>query len=532
MMEQEEKSTDPHLIGESRIRELEPSASLPAYRVACRCLDESDCERWHGELEALFDAFGRQRQVFLGMLFTRRDRALCLGSDWRKLRDRLVAGKYRSPFGLQARMWKMALQSASGTALAWWSLVQKRARNLIVWKAWFKKAKEAEKHYVRRLLSAPSRDFFALLDGKYPRCLAAEELKQIASRKGLCKAILRAVRLAQGRVPRNSRYSSVWFDCDCYRTAERGRDFVTLSLMTLTRGKRARIRVKGSVPVRGTVRLVRGPDGTIRLHVQYPVKPSSVKPLKVPQAPEGMVFCRALDLGFTEVATDDGGRAFGKGLGALLQDYAVWTDRKVAERNRLKAIAERAGRAKRRRMARCNLGEGRYHRTIELYRTRVRNVVNEALNRMFSESPAQVYVMEDLSHRFLFTGKFSMETRRMLSGWVRGVIRKRMLFKSALHGAGIAYVPCAYSSQRCPVCGYTARENRHGDTFECRCCGHRAQADENAARNLLERAGDSAFGRRMPKEEVLALENSRHEAWCRRRRKQSQTGPAAIPEAA
>ena len=245
-----------------------------------------------------------------------------------------------------------------------------------------------------------------------------------------------------------------------------------------------------------------------------------------------MVFCRALDLGFTEVVTDDGGRAFGKGLGPLLQDYAAWTDRKVAERNRLEAIAKRAGRAKRRRMARCNLGEGRYHRTIELYRTRVRNVVNEALNRMFSESPAQVYVMEDLSHRFLFTGKFSSETRRMLSGWVRGVIRKRMLFKSALHGAGIAYVPCAYSSQRCPVCGYTARENRHGDIFECRCCGHRAQADENAARNLLERAGDSAFGRRMPKEEVLALENSRHEAWCRRRRKQSQTGPAAIPEAA
>jgi putative transposase len=46
-----------------------------------------------------------------------------------------------------------------------------------------------------------------------------------------------------------------------------------------------------------------------------------------------------------------------------------------------------------------------------------------------------------------------------------------------------------HTSDGCENCGHAARENRVTQAeFVCQCCGHRAQADEHAARNLL-RAG-------------------------------------------
>ena len=46
-----------------------------------------------------------------------------------------------------------------------------------------------------------------------------------------------------------------------------------------------------------------------------------------------------------------------------------------------------------------------------------------------------------------------------------------------------------HTSDRCENCGHAAAENRVTQAeFACQACGHRAQADEHAARNIL-RAG-------------------------------------------
>ena len=46
-----------------------------------------------------------------------------------------------------------------------------------------------------------------------------------------------------------------------------------------------------------------------------------------------------------------------------------------------------------------------------------------------------------------------------------------------------------HTSDRCEACGHAAKENRVTQAvFNCRRCGHRAHADEHAARNIL-RAG-------------------------------------------
>ena len=55
-------------------------------------------------------------------------------------------------------------------------------------------------------------------------------------------------------------------------------------------------------------------------------------------------------------------------------------------------------------------------------------------------------------------------------------------------------VPAAYTGQRCSSCGHVAPENRESRAvFRCVACGHEADADTNAARNIAD--GNPAAGR-------------------------------------
>ncbi len=70
----------------------------------------------------------------------------------------------------------------------------------------------------------------------------------------------------------------------------------------------------------------------------------------------------------------------------------------------------------------------------------------------------------------------------------------RMLeYKQAWRGGYVEYVPAAYTSQKCSVCGHTAKENRVSQSkFQCMQCGHAENADHNAAKNILA-AGHAVF---------------------------------------
>jgi putative transposase len=57
------------------------------------------------------------------------------------------------------------------------------------------------------------------------------------------------------------------------------------------------------------------------------------------------------------------------------------------------------------------------------------------------------------------------------------------------------FVDPAYTSQECSVCGHVSPENRPSqELFYCKKCGHTANADENAAKNVLSRAGHCPAG--------------------------------------
>ncbi len=78
--------------------------------------------------------------------------------------------------------------------------------------------------------------------------------------------------------------------------------------------------------------------------------------------------------------------------------------------------------------------------------------------------------------------------RSILSNnWSR--LMKRLQDKMNANGGRLVVVPAAYTSQTCHKCGYVTKENRESQAvFHCVKCGYEANADVNAAENILDRA--------------------------------------------
>jgi IS605 OrfB family transposase len=76
-----------------------------------------------------------------------------------------------------------------------------------------------------------------------------------------------------------------------------------------------------------------------------------------------------------------------------------------------------------------------------------------------------------------------------------GRLRSALDWHGRKNGCAVVAVPAAYTSQTCSACGHCAAESRESQAdFVCIACGYRANADVNAARNILA-AGLAASGR-------------------------------------
>ncbi len=84
--------------------------------------------------------------------------------------------------------------------------------------------------------------------------------------------------------------------------------------------------------------------------------------------------------------------------------------------------------------------------------------------------------------------------RSILSNsWSR--LHKRLKDKMDANGGNLVIVPAAYTSQTCHKCGHVASESRESQAvFHCVECGYMANADVNAAENILGRALNKTGG--------------------------------------
>lgn len=238
----------------------------------------------------------------------------------------------------------------------------------------------------------------------------------------------------------------------------------------------------------------------------------------VPAVPEEKYYSRAFDMGLTEVFTDDEGNHYGKKLGELLSKFAETLNRKLTARNRLQSLARNTtSKRKRRNILRFNLGSERFEALKARMKAQIRCCINHALNEIFKKAPADAYIVEELSANFLQDKKWPKRVKRLLSGWVRGIIGERLAFKAAERQVKLVKVASSYSSQACPACKFAHRENRNGDKFKCRHCGAVYQSDHVGALNLLFRVRSGTWPRKMTKEKAWELSRREYEECCRLR---------------
>jgi len=72
------------------------------------------------------------------------------------------------------------------------------------------------------------------------------------------------------------------------------------------------------------------------------------------------------------------------------------------------------------------------------------------------------------------------------AGWAQ--LRRQLSYKAEDAGRELIAVAPQRTSQTCHHCGHTDPASRRGAMFDCTACGHHADADLNAAANILQRA--------------------------------------------
>lgn len=214
-----------------------------------------------------------------------------------------------------------------------------------------------------------------------------------------------------------------------------------------------------------------------------------------------------IDLGVTEVFTDDTGKKYRPEYGEALQEMSDHILDKSKKRQKLWALRRKfleQDPPKARRILKHNLGLIKQSKRNKKYRTRCENEISRAFNEFSRERRPKIIAYEDLAH---LRGKAkSKGLSRKVSGWQRSIIKERLEYKNYIFSVtdpGPQNV--AYSSQTCPMCGWVDAKNRNGDVFKCRRCGFEADADHVAALNLKTRLYDEEITRYMPYKKVKEI---------------------------
>lgn len=96
--------------------------------------------------------------------------------------------------------------------------------------------------------------------------------------------------------------------------------------------------------------------------------------------------------------------------------------------------------------------------------------------------------LEDLNVQGMSRSKLAKHI--LDAGW--STLMQQLDYKAEYAGRQVIKVNPAYTSQTCAACGHVGKDNRRTQArFECRSCGHTANADINAAQNILARAEPS-----------------------------------------
>ena len=430
------------------------------------------------DLNSLCKAYARQKNFWLDTLKNWKWQALL--NTPRKIRDAFIDEGYQSQW-MQARHWKLALQDAVETWDKYWKALFVQLKPKIA-----RKFTQEKSRYAYWLLKG-YKQFAELMQGNIPQpefAIDKSDQHQVAG------YIRRLVRKHKGKPPSVKKTKSVKFDSSCYTIFEHNH-IQYLKLMSLQRGKRLIIPLKGISPIKGTITLVL--KDICQVHVSQDLKPHSNPTEEL----------EAVDFGYTEVMTDTQGNHYGTQFGKLLDSATHQRHEKMQKRHKLHALEKKYRKTnpkKAKNIRKYNLGTQKLKATIRKSRSTLEKEINTAINQLIKNKRS--IITENLNN---FTYKKSKSLNRKLSNWIRGKLQERVEFKALAEGFRHHQVNPAYGSQTCPQCGFVDCKNRNGDKFKCLHCKHEDHADRVAAKNYLDRYDDSDIGLYTPYSQVKII---------------------------
>ena len=424
--------------------------------------------------------------------------------SYRLVRDELVNSEYISPYGLQARQWKLALQDAMGIWDKYWQALFVEARKSIHAKF----SQEHTRHYAFWLLSGYEQ-FSLCMQGKTPSAPFDCPQKDASF---VLKTVQRILRKLMKKCPSVQKTRSIKLDANCYEVfEEKGVQYI--KVMSLQKGKRIVIPLLGKTVIQGNIILLIKED-FVEIHATQEISTSPIKTDCI----------EAVDFGFTEVMVDQDDIHYGKNLGSILTKESDNLSDKMKKRNRLHAICKKSRKAQ--RIKKFNLGTKKFFSQRKRVKASISKEINTAINEFADTKKPSLLITEDLSAKFPYNK--SKKINRRLSSWVRGEIQKRVSFKALVKGFHHEQVNPAYGSQACCLCGFVDKRNRVNDVFKCLHCKHEDVADRVAATNYAKRHGDLEIKLGMPPRQVLSILLNRF--YRRLEEEQSLTVPGKTAE--
>lgn len=455
------------------------------------------------QLMDVLKPYNKQIDVFLTVYAHLKFLHLVTNSSGQKqLRDFLIKNNFKSPCGLQARQWKMALVDACEIIHRQWESDISFVQNDYLYK--HKKLTEQEKHYANWLLikSVGGRDFSRILaifnntDTTY-NSIELDEKGRKKIRHYLHRCFLKTL----GNRPRKKSSRSINCDPQLYDIKwDEEKKCQVLELTTLQPRKRLCIHLRGVLTKKGNARIVfDAARSRIEVHQTRKVKTKCLGK-KVASA----------DYGMSEVLTDETGKQYGNDLWRRLSKQNNYLLEKGRNRNKIYQVALKSSQKKKKRMLDTSIELVKNRdRMIHKHQEAIKSEINHGFRSFAKERKFKLVGFEDISGMSAKT-KFKGLSRRV-SLWTRGYLRDRLEFLSEVYDFTVRYVNCAYTSQECNKCCYVHKENRNGDKFECKHCGHKIHADHKAAISIGERMQDKEINVRTPFKEVKRILQARHE---------------------
>jgi Putative transposase DNA-binding domain len=201
-----------------------------------------------------------------------------------------------------------------------------------------------------------------------------------------------------------------------------------------------------------------------------------------------------IDIGMTHLAVTSAGDQYGEISDELAQRVEKKAAR-FARKQKLNACLKRKG------LPAVSLTD---HKAEAFARNEIGRALNRLVNDLPPDAPVALERLNVKDMRF----KSRLMNRRLRASQL-GYSRDKLKFKLDEQAIRYRSVQPAYSSQECHSCGFVHEGNRFSQSeFECLNCGHVANADVNAARNIAKRFGDDELNQ-LHFREVKALLQTR-----------------------